>query len=87
MLEDQTIDALSERNTPNGTNEVQAERARAVAVTQRVEPNGRRKAASFIAQVCAPTTTEEIIVKFIAMTLASLSMLASSVAQADPKSA
>ena len=48
---------------------------------------GRRMAASFIAQVCAQTTTQEIIVKFIAMTLASLSMLASSVAQADPKSA
>jgi len=42
MLEDHAIDALSERDIPNGTNEVQVERARAVAVTQRVEPNGRR---------------------------------------------
>jgi MFS family permease len=42
MLEDQTIEALLERDTANRTNEVQAERARAVAVTQRVEHKGCR---------------------------------------------
>ena len=41
MLEDQTIEAPRERDTANRTNEVQAERARAVAVTQRVEHTGR----------------------------------------------
>ena len=42
MLEDQTIEAPRERDTANRTNEVQAERARAVAVTQRVEHTGCR---------------------------------------------
>src|SRR6478736_3487648 len=42
MLADQTIEAPRECDTANRTNEVQAERARAVAVTQRVEHAGCR---------------------------------------------